>query len=183
MSILPPFHAIGSAIQDLADAAGYGVCQDFVGHGVGEQFHSGPAVVHYRTVRPGSSGTGFGLLGNAKGKPGIDYMVEGQTFTIEPMLTLGKTKGTFWSDKWTVTTVDGCLTAQFEHTLLVTKDGVDILTARPGGERLDVAGAAARGAAAASAAPAQAAPKKSAPSSKKKSAKSSKKKASKGFGA
>lgn len=172
-----PFHAIGAAIQDFADTQSYGVCPDFVGHGVGQQFHSGPAVVHYRTVRRGSSGTGFGLMGNAKGKAGIDYMVAGQTFTIEPMLTLGAVKGRFWDDDWTVTTTDSCLTAQFEHTLMVTDDGVEILTARPGGERLDVEGAATR-MKELEASLARTSPSKSAAKSKKKKAK----KATKGFG-
>lgn len=82
---------------------------NFCGHGVGTVFHSAPAVMH-----------------NANNLP--DVMRVGQTFTIEPMLTTGSVKGRFWGDKWTCVTVDGSLSAQYEHTLLITENGVEILT-------------------------------------------------------
>ncbi|XP_047082679.1 methionine aminopeptidase 1D, chloroplastic/mitochondrial-like [Lolium rigidum] len=100
---------IGRTIQDHADKFKYGVVQQFVGHGVGKVFHAEPAVLHYRN--------------NERGR-----MILNQTFTIEPMLTIGSTNATIWSDDWTAVTEDGSLSAQFEHTLLITEDGVEILT-------------------------------------------------------
>ncbi|KAM0926968.1 hypothetical protein ACQ4PT_003112 [Festuca glaucescens] len=100
---------IGRTIQDHADKFKYGVVQQFVGHGVGKVFHAEPAVLHYRN--------------NERGR-----MMLNQTFTIEPMLTIGSTNATIWSDDWTAVTEDGSLSAQFEHTLLITEDGVEILT-------------------------------------------------------
>jgi methionyl aminopeptidase len=91
------------------------VVREFVGHGIGKVFHAAPAVFHHRNWRPGS-------------------MVLGQTFTIEPILTLGGRKNRTWPDGWTVVTADGSLTAQFEHTLLVTEDGVEVLTQLPAGQ-------------------------------------------------
>mmetsp|Transcript_10529 Transcript_10529/g.18063 ORF Transcript_10529/g.18063 Transcript_10529/m.18063 type:complete len:374 (-) Transcript_10529:60-1181(-) len=105
-----PFKSIGKAIHDHADKHKMGVVRSFVGHGVGKVFHAGPAVLHYRN--------------SEKGK-----MEVGQTFTIEPMLSLGSTRERYWSDNWTAVTEDGSWTAQFEHTLLITPTGVDILTA------------------------------------------------------
>ncbi|KAF8072774.1 MAP1D [Scenedesmus sp. PABB004] len=107
-----PFRAIGHAIHRVADAAGLGLVRDFVGHGIGRAFHAAPAVLHHRNVRPGA-------------------MEVGQTFTIEPILTLGGARHTTWRDGWTVVTADGSYAAQFEHTLLVTHDGVEVLTALP----------------------------------------------------
>ena len=104
---------IGAAIQEYVEAQGCSVVRDFVGHGIGRKFHDAPQVKHY-----GKRGTG-------------DRMRAGMTFTIEPMVNLGG-----WEvevdpkDKWTVRTADGSLSAQFEHTVLVTKSGVEVLTAR-----------------------------------------------------
>lgn len=104
------FREIGNAINDLADEHGYGVIRHFIGHGVGKVFHSAPNVLHYRN--------------NDRTK-----MVVGQTFTIEPMLTAsGLIDDRSWPDNWTYVTADGSLSAQFEHTLLITESGVDILT-------------------------------------------------------
>ncbi|KAL2622363.1 hypothetical protein R1flu_002568 [Riccia fluitans] len=103
------FRKIGKVINDLADKYKYGVVRNFVGHGVGKIFHSGPSVLHFRNNEPGR-------------------MQLNQTFTIEPMLTMGSIKGRMWDDRWTVVTEDGSLTAQFEHTLLITETGVEILT-------------------------------------------------------
>merc|ERR1711963_396496 len=103
------FNEIGNAIQKVANKHKYGVVRNFVGHGVGRVFHTAPTVLHYANRQPG-------------------VMVEGQTFTIEPMLSMGSTREKYWDDKWTAVTSDGTMTAQFEHTLLITADGVEILT-------------------------------------------------------
>ncbi|MCD9644778.1 Methionine aminopeptidase 1D, chloroplastic/mitochondrial [Datura stramonium] len=103
------FNKIGKTIHDLADKHRYGVVQQFVGHGVGRAFHSDPVILHYRN--------------NDRGR-----MVLNQTFTIEPMLTIGSINGVIWDDDWTVVTEDGSLSAQFEHTILITEDGAKILT-------------------------------------------------------
>ena len=109
-----PVRKIGATIHALADERGYGVVEKFVGHGVGREFHSGPTVRHHRNNDPGT-------------------LVVGQTFTIEPMLTIGRTDDRMWKDGWTAVTADGKWTAQCEHTLLITEDGVEILTASPKG--------------------------------------------------
>jgi methionyl aminopeptidase len=104
---------IGAAIQEYVEGEGCSVVRDFVGHGIGRKFHDAPQVKHY-----GKRGTG-------------DRVRSGMTFTIEPMVNVGG-----WevevdpNDKWTVRTADGGLSAQFEHTVLVTRDGCEILTAR-----------------------------------------------------
>ncbi|KAF9602768.1 hypothetical protein IFM89_030924 [Coptis chinensis] len=103
------FKKIGKTIHDHADKYRFGVVRQFVGHGVGRVFHSDPVVLHYRNNDPGR-------------------MVLGQTFTIEPMLTMGSFNPVMWDDNWTVVTSDGSMSAQFEHTLLITQDGAEILT-------------------------------------------------------
>ncbi len=106
-----PFNAIGRAIEEHAEGSGFGVVRAFVGHGIGRQFHSGLHVPHYYV-------------------PGFTTpMEEGMTFTIEPMITVGAWEHRLWDDDWTAVTTDLRRTAQFEHTLLVTADGVDVLTA------------------------------------------------------
>ncbi|KAG9450927.1 hypothetical protein H6P81_010892 [Aristolochia fimbriata] len=100
---------IGRTIHDHADKFGYGVVRQFVGHGVGRVFHAEPVVLHFRN--------------NDGGR-----MVLGQTFTIEPMLTVGSIHPVMWDDDWTVVTEDGSLSAQFEHTILITENGSEILT-------------------------------------------------------
>ncbi|WVZ73528.1 hypothetical protein U9M48_021824 [Paspalum notatum var. saurae] len=94
---------------DHADKFKFGVVQQFVGHGVGKVFHAEPVVLHFRN--------------NEWGR-----MVLNQTFTIEPMLTIGSINPVMWSDDWTAVTEDGSLSAQFEHTILITEDGPEILT-------------------------------------------------------
>lgn len=108
-------HEIGRAIQDHAEAAGFGVVRMFVGHGVGREFHTAPTVPHYYD-------------------PHADGILEpGVTFTIEPMITAGSYQvGRIWPDGWTAVTADLSLTAQFEHTLMVTASGVEVLTLLPG---------------------------------------------------
>jgi len=105
-----PLNAVGRVIESYAKRFGYGVVRDFTGHGIGTTFHSGLVVPHYDD--PASTVT----------------MEVGMTFTIEPMLTLGVTSYDIWSDGWTAVTKDHKRTAQFEHTLLVTEDGYEILT-------------------------------------------------------
>src|SRR5262245_27515796 len=105
-----PINVIGRVIESYAKRFGYGVVRDFTGHGIGEAFHSGLYVPHYDN-------------------PELSVIMEpGMTFTIEPMITMGGYEHRVWSDKWTVVTRDGGWTAQFEHTVLVTEDGVEILT-------------------------------------------------------
>ncbi len=105
-----PLSDIGRAIQGHAEGHGYGVVRTFVGHGIGEQFHLPPNVPHYYTE---SAST---------------IMKPGMTFTIEPMITLGSWRERMWDNGWTAVTTDGKRTAQFEHTLVVTDDGAEVLT-------------------------------------------------------
>ncbi|MGH3385386.1 MAG: type I methionyl aminopeptidase [Nocardioidaceae bacterium] len=101
---------VGRVIESYAKRFGYGVVRDFTGHGIGTSFHSGLIVPHYDDER-------------------FDTVIEtGMTFTIEPMLTLGTYEWDMWEDGWTVTTKDKSRTAQFEHTLVVTDTGAEILT-------------------------------------------------------
>jgi methionyl aminopeptidase len=134
-----PFKQIGATIHALADQGGYGVVPAFVGHGVGRMFHSGPTIVHCRNNEPG-------------------VMAVGQTFTIEPMLTLGSPKERFWPDEWTAVTADGSWSAQCEHTLLIVPGGVEVLTMAEGTPAVAGLPSAAAMAAAAAAEPARKAP-------------------------
>jgi methionyl aminopeptidase len=103
-------NAIGRVIESYARRFRYGVVRDFTGHGIGTAFHSGLVVPHYDD-------------------PAATTVLEpGMTFTIEPMLNLGSHEWRMWDDGWTVVTLDGSRSAQFEHTVLVTDTGVEILT-------------------------------------------------------
>jgi len=103
-------NVIGRVIESYARRFGYGVVRDFTGHGIGTTFHSGLIVPHFDD-------------------PEVSVIIEpGMTFTIEPMLTLGTIDYEVWSDGWTAVTKDRKRTAQFEHTVLVTADGHEILT-------------------------------------------------------
>ena len=104
-------NVIGRAIESYAKRFGYGVVRDFTGHGVGEAFHSGLIIPHF------DSAPRFD-----------DEIVQNMVFTIEPMLTLGNQDWEMWSDDWTVTTKDKSWTAQFEHTMVVTERGAEVLT-------------------------------------------------------
>jgi methionyl aminopeptidase len=105
-----PLNAIGRVIESYARRFGYGVVRDFTGHGIGTTFHSGLIVPHFDD-------------------PDVRVIMEtGMTFTIEPMLTLGTISYDIWPDGWTAVTRDRKRTAQFEHTLVVTADGYEILT-------------------------------------------------------
>jgi len=100
---------VGRVIHEIADENGFETVRQYCGHGVGEQFHMLPFVKHFRNT---------------------DYLElkPGMIFTIEPMFTEGSYKSTLWSDNWTVATIDGGRAAQFEHTILITEEGVEILT-------------------------------------------------------
>ena len=103
-------NVIGRVIESYARRFGYGVVRDFTGHGIGSAFHSGLVIPHYD-------------------EPRFDDVMEvGMTFTIEPMLNLGTHEWEMWDDDWTVVTLDGRRSAQFEHTLLVTPTGAEVLT-------------------------------------------------------
>jgi methionyl aminopeptidase len=103
-------NVIGRVIESYAARFGYGVVREFTGHGIGTAFHSGLVVPHYDT-------------------PDYDDLIEvGMTFTIEPMLNLGTHRWEMWDDGWTVVTADRRRSAQFEHTLLVTATGAEVLT-------------------------------------------------------
>ncbi len=105
-----PISVVGRVIEAYARRFGYGVVRDFTGHGIGTSFHSGLVVPHYD-------------------EPAYDTIIErGMTFTIEPMLTLGGIDYEIWDDDWTVVTSDRRRSAQFEHTILVTDTGAEILT-------------------------------------------------------
>jgi methionyl aminopeptidase len=104
-------NVIGRVIEPYAKRYDYGVVRDFTGHGIGTAFHSGLIVPHYDSA------------------PYYDTVIEpGMTFTIEPMLCLGTYEWDMWPDDWTVVTKDRKRSAQFEHTLLVTHDGAEVLT-------------------------------------------------------
>jgi methionyl aminopeptidase len=102
---------IGHAVQTVAEAAGFGVVRELVGHGIGAQFHEEPQVPNH-----GQPGRGPRLL-------------EGMTIAIEPMITMGHYATKILPDKWTVVTADGSLSAHFEHTVAITPNGIRILTA------------------------------------------------------
>ncbi len=105
---------IGHAIQHHAESHNFSIVREYCGHGIGKEFHEEPQVLHY-----GSPGTGAIL------EPGM-------TFTIEPMVNAGKRNVSLLPDDWTVITKDRSLSAQWEHTILVTEDGVEVLTLRQG---------------------------------------------------
>ncbi len=101
---------VGRTIQPFAEARGYSIVREFTGHGTGREFHSAPTVFHHTTL-----GAGIEL------EPGM-------AFTIEPMINLGRWKTRVLSDGWTAETIDGKLSAQFEHTIVITPTGVEVFT-------------------------------------------------------
>lgn len=103
-------NVIGRAIESYATRFDYGVVREYTGHGVGRAFHTGLVIPHYDTEQYAT------------------IIEPGMVFTIEPMLTLGSPAWSVWADDWTVVTRDRSLTAQFEHTLVVTESGAEILT-------------------------------------------------------
>lgn len=106
-------NVIGRVIQSYAKRFGYGVVKEYTGHGVHSSFHSGLVILHYDSDAY------------------RDVMEPGMTFTIEPMLTLGDPSSHVWDDGWTVATNDGSRCAQWEHTIVVTETGAEILTSPP----------------------------------------------------
>lgn len=103
---------IGHTIQTFAESEGFSIVREYCGHGIGRNFHEDPQVLHY-------------------GKPDTGLVLEpGMTFTIEPMLNAGRKEVKTLPDEWTVVTKDRSLSAQWEHTILVTEDGVEVLTLR-----------------------------------------------------
>ncbi len=114
-----PISVIGRVIESYARRFGYGVVRDFTGHGIGTSFHSGLVIPHYDD-------------------PSLSTpLEEGMTFTIEPMITLGTYEWDMWDDGWTVLTRDRSWTAQFEHTIVVTATGSEILTLPTGASQED----------------------------------------------
>ncbi|MGH8940246.1 MAG: type I methionyl aminopeptidase, partial [Actinomycetes bacterium] len=105
-----PISVIGRVIESYARRFGYGVVREFTGHGIGTAFHSGLVVPHYDDESYST------------------VMETGMTFTIEPMLNLGTHEWDMWDDGWTVVTKDRRRSAQFEHTVLVTDEGAEVLT-------------------------------------------------------
>jgi methionyl aminopeptidase len=106
-----PVSDVGRAIEAHASSCGFGVVRAFVGHGIGTVFHNGLVIPHFYD-------------------PSADTVMEpGMTFTIEPMITMGTWQHRMWEDGWTAVTADGRRTAQFEHTVLVTDEGAEVLTA------------------------------------------------------
>ena len=109
---------IGAIIQKMAHDHGYSVVHEYCGHGIGREFHEEPQVLHY-----GTKGAGV-------------EMKSGMTFTIEPMINLGKRHCRLLKDEWTVVTQDNSPSAQFEHTILITESGYEILTLDPDGKQI-----------------------------------------------
>lgn len=110
------FRDIGRAIQRYAETAGCSVVREYCGHGIGQVFHEEPQVLHYD-------------------HPSMDItLAEGMVFTIEPMINVGSQRTRLMPDQWTVKTHDRGLSAQWEHTMAVVADGVDVLTQLPGDE-------------------------------------------------
>ena len=107
---------IGHAIQSHAEKNGFSVVREYCGHGIGQEFHESPQILHY-----GTPGTGMQIQ-------------EGMTFTVEPMINAGKKETRLLADGWTVVTRDHKPSAQWEHTIVVTKDGFEALTLLPGRE-------------------------------------------------
>ena len=103
---------LGALMEDYVVPRGFSTVRNFCGHGIGSVFHTTPNILHYKNSEPNGQ------------------MAPGHTFTIEPMICEGSARVLSWPDDWTATTIDGKRSAQFEHTLLVTKDGVEALTAK-----------------------------------------------------
>ena len=109
-----PISVIGRVVEAYGKRFGYGVVRDYTGHGVGPSFHTKPTILHYDDPRA------------------TTVLEPGMTFTIEPMITLGGIDWYTWDDDWTVLTKDGSWVAQWEHTIVVTEDGADVLTSVEG---------------------------------------------------
>ncbi len=117
---------IGLAIERSVDQSRYGIVEEFIGHGIGDQFHTSLQIPHYYDPRNDT------------------VLLPGMTFTVEPMINVGSNRLDMWDDGWTVSTRDLQRSAQFEHTVLVTDDGFELLTVPDDGEPADVLFAAVR---------------------------------------
>ena len=106
------YNVIGRSIEEYVEPRGFSTVHSFCGHGIGQVFHTAPNIYHYTVNQP------------------LEVMEAGHVFTIEPMICEGQSEAYMWPDDWTATTVDGKRSAQFEHTLLITLDGVEALTAK-----------------------------------------------------
>ncbi|PVU95669.1 hypothetical protein BB559_001245 [Furculomyces boomerangus] len=104
-----PFKSIGKTVQHIAKSNNYSTVSEFSGHGIGTQFHQQPLIFHFQNDEPGT-------------------MQEGMVFTVEPMLCQGSPKLVIYPDGWTASTIDGGRSAQFEHTIIITNNGAEILT-------------------------------------------------------
>ena len=106
------YREIGNIIANTVEPHGYSVVRSYTGHGIGRIFHQAPTVPHYRSNKA------------------VGFMKKGHVFTIEPMINQGTHKDFTWKDNWTSSTTDGLRSAQFEHTIVITDTGTEILTAR-----------------------------------------------------
>jgi len=106
------YREIGNIISNVVEPEGLSVVRSYTGHGIGTIFHCAPQVPHYRSNKA------------------VGFMKPGHVFTIEPMVNMGNWKDFTWKDQWTSSTADGQRSAQFEHTLLITEGGCEVLTAR-----------------------------------------------------
>ncbi|MBS1838948.1 MAG: M24 family metallopeptidase, partial [Actinobacteria bacterium] len=111
---------IGRAIESTVTPLGYSIVREFIGHGIGDQFHTSLQIPHYYDPRNDT------------------VLLPGMTFTVEPMINIGAAAVTMWDDGWTVATADRQRTAQFEHTVLVTEEGHELLTVPAEGPPADV---------------------------------------------
>ncbi len=140
-----PYSDIGSAIEDYISSKGYEIAKLFCGHGIGRRFHDSPLVFHHRTDRPRSAPPQFlsaiprkrvqERRYSYRNRTGIEdsscLIKAGHAFTIEPIVCAGSADAVELSDGWTHVTRDGSISAQFEHTILMTDVGPEILTNRP----------------------------------------------------
>ena len=106
------YREVGNIISGHVEPLGLSVVRTYTGHGVGSEFHQAPTIPHYKKNKA------------------VGFMKVGHVFTIEPMINQGDWRDQTWNDNWTSTTVDGQRSAQFEHTMVITEDGVEVLTAR-----------------------------------------------------
>src|SRR4029079_1191045 len=125
---------VSHAIQELVESAGFSVIRSLVGHGVGRYYHEDPHIHHFGEARPGAR-----PIPNFGGPGRGPRLSEGMTIAIEPMITAGSSEVSVMEDGWTIRTVDGSMSAHFEHTVAILGEGPRILTPRvgiPGGVRV-----------------------------------------------
>jgi methionyl aminopeptidase len=117
------FSTVGTTIEKFVKSRGFSVSPDFCGHGIGHYFHGYPQIMHYKT-----SGHRAQITGILNKNSYLQVMRPGMTFTIEPVICGGSSAFKTWKDKWTIVSQDRCASAQCEHTILLTENGVEILT-------------------------------------------------------